>query len=175
MLSVDKFGRWSTIDTSELDLPVGERGVGFLIDKRYEDMYMLPLDKRLLDVADPVDDDNCVNLRYLKENTITNFLNKDSYFDALNLKLVNIGDPFREDESVTLSYLNRIYPIARGQYLSMKDRRMTDVADPLDEQDLINVECLLKALQKIRVVNQDVFKKVLDDKDCPKNPDIFFK
>lgn len=164
MLSVDKFGRWSNLDGPFFELPVGERGIGFLIDNRFDDTYLMPIDKRLLNVASPVDEIDCVNLRFLKDNTINNYNNNTSNYSVSSHELINVGLPFRSDEVVTLNYINNIYPKARGQYLSMKDRRIVEVGDPIDESDLINVNYLQKSLSTLRSefedVNQIIYKRV---------------
>lgn len=156
MYSVDKFGRWYLLDTELLDEPAGERGNGLLLDPNFDDTYLMPENKRIYHIEDPIDDEDSITFAYMRDNVINRFI--DYKYDALNSTITNVGNPYNQSDVVNRQYIDRLYPQEVGSTLHMKDRVLGEIADPEDNTDIANYHFLTSTLQTVREEYQDVYK-----------------
>ena len=100
-MAVDKFGRYSDESKSSAKGPKGE-GFALTSDGNYD-----VKNKRLCNVADPVDSEDTVNLETLRktvEPCLRQNLKRTAY-DALKHNICNVGEPVEDTDAVTQGYL----------------------------------------------------------------------
>lgn len=141
-MSVDKFGRYTSSGKSKVVR--GPKGDGFLLttDGDYDIQH-----KRLKLVNNPTDELDAVNLKTLRENTITS---NGGAYDAGNKRITNVSDPKAGSDCVNKSYLTNKIPLKhRGnKSYSFNKYSLKDVAFPSEEGDAVNLSfvknnCLL--------------------------------
>ena len=98
-MSVDKFGRYSEFrsyfEKTEgfPQTPDGDYDVG---------------NKRLKRVNDPKDENDAINLKYLKNETISSLKLDGDNYNAISKKITNLHDPEGMDHAVNVNYIARL-------------------------------------------------------------------
>lgn len=133
-MSVDKFGRYATSGKSKVVR--GPKGEGFVLnaDGDYDIQR-----KRLKLVNNPLDELDAVNLKSLRENSIS--LNRDGVYDAGNKRITNVSAPQVDTDCVNIAYFKRKTPLqhkSKPSY-SFHQYNIKDVAYPVDDGDAVNL------------------------------------
>lgn len=147
-MSVDKFGHYSGELVTGSKIQRGPPGEGFKLTK---DGNFNINNKRLCNVGDPKTDNEAVNVKYVKQNSIT-LSNTSNHFDVKMKKITNLADPQEPFDAVNKIYcentmktslINRIpVKVKDGSVYSFKNNRVTNVASPISKLDVVNVEYL---------------------------------
>lgn len=122
-MSIDKFGRRKR----GAKATPGPKGVGFKLtpDGQY-DME----DKRLVNVADPVQDKDAVNVKTLRSASAIFMQSKDGVYNANSKKIINVKDPSSANDAANKKYVDSKTPELGKEAWAFKRRRLGHVADP---------------------------------------------
>ena len=177
-MSVDKFGHYSGELVTGSKIQRGPPGEGFKLTK---DGNFNINNKRLCNVGDPKTDNEAVNVKYVKQNSIT-LSNTSNHFDVKMKKITNLADPQEPFDAVNKIYcentmktslINRIpVKVKDGSVYSFKNNRVTNVASPISKLDVVNVETILLYLIKketllmLRITLSNDYK-ILKNKKTP--------
>lgn len=136
-MSVDKFGRRSSRKRPER----GPKGEGFKLTP--EGDYDIQ-NKRLCFLDNPVENQDGVNLKTLQTGLFKcmQLSQIDGDFDAQMKRVVNARDPLEESDLVTKQYLHRHIPDEKDTFFSFKHKRLSKVASPLYDGEVVNLEFL---------------------------------
>ncbi len=134
-MSVDKFGRRS----GRKRLERGPKGEGFKLTP--EGDYDIQ-NKRLRFLDDPVESQDGVNLKTLQTGIFKcmQLTENNADFDAQMKRVVNASDPLEESDLVTKRYLHESIPDEQDKYFSFKHKRLSNVASPLYDGEVVNLE-----------------------------------
>ena len=134
-MGVDKFGRYAGEEGKAVR---GPKGDGF--DLTASGDFDVK-NKRMCNVADPVDTGDSVNL-----NTLTKTiepclrLNKKRSYDAMNAVISNVGIPTENGDAVTMGYVQAKFPKQLHDSYSVHQFRIQDLAYPITDADATNVK-----------------------------------
>lgn len=167
-MSVDKFGRYAS--TGKSKAVRGPKGEGFLLTPDGD--YNIQ-NKRLKLVNNPADELDAVNLKALRQNSIS--LNSGGVYDAENKRITNVSFPLNGTDSVNLMYLNNQIPIKSftDKSYSCHQYKIKDVAYPQSGGDAVNVsyvndKCLLFDKKGVDVKGSTLvhIRDPVDNSDC---------
>lgn len=143
-MSIDKFGHYSGDLAVSSNVQRGPPGEGF---KLTDDGNFNISNKRLCNVGDPELDDDAVNVKYMRTNSIT-LTNTDDCYDVKMKKVINLADPNEPCDAVnknylenaTKSYLADRIPIKvdNNPVYSFKNNRVAHIAPPVYKFDAAN-------------------------------------
>lgn len=140
-MSIDKFGHYSG-DFVGSNVQRGPPGEGF---KLTDDGNFNISNKRLCNVGDPELDDDVVNVKYMRKNSITL---RDDRYDVEMKKVINLADPEEPGDAVNKLYLENItksyladripVKVKNTSMYSFKNNRVVHVAPPINKLDAVN-------------------------------------
>jgi hypothetical protein len=135
-MSVDKFGRYSSIGVRSKDehcgLPLTEEGD-----------YNIS-NKRLRFVNNPEDESDAINLNTLELKTSNVLKLEGDIYNAKNHRISNVANPEDDQDSVTKGYLDTTLESKTTNVLKLegaiydaKNHRISNIANPEDDQDSV--------------------------------------
>lgn len=96
-MSVDKFGRHESVVMREVLRGPPGHGFNLTFDGDYD-----VKNKRIVNLADPVSDNEAVNLQTVEKLSL---VCKDETFDAKHKRICNLGEPKSDTDAVNRRYL----------------------------------------------------------------------
>lgn len=134
--SVNKFGHYLTYSSKSQP---GPAGVGFKLNAAGDfDIAQ----KKLTNVKHPSEANDAVTLEYLTTHVKNNcFTSESETFDFRSLPVKNIAQPTSELDAVNGKYLKEKQYLnipADAGFVSLKNKRLVKVEDPIDELDAVN-------------------------------------
>lgn len=138
-MSIDKFGQLARGSGAVRGPP----GDGFKLTN--EGNYDI-LNKRLTNLADPIDKGDSVNLKSLGEKCL--FFKDDGTVDVKDRNLTNVKFPVTDGDAVNKIYVDSVTPVKGNNNWGFGKRRLSQVSDPIDESDVVTKKYLISYTPK---------------------------
>lgn len=137
MMSVDKFGRYSSSGNAQIAQgQKGPKGDGFnLTDDGDYDIQL----KRICNVGTPTENGDAVNL-FTLNTSVGNCLlvNEKKEFDAKGFRVINLDVPISDGDAVNKLYFTSNSPVKLLDSYSFHQFRVQDISFPIADGDAVN-------------------------------------